>query len=386
LEPVNVVPGCNELRPDSVRWFKVDPRSRFQHASVNEVRNRLGELGVNVEVVDHRHVVNVDRNEVGEIVFGQDREEGPTQVVWKVAPGENVVNHVSNHFRTEHSNMSDFDAIDALLHTPNKPPRDIFPWENNFGGEDHVQPELIIGKAYEHAGLNKPRYSWAPSPAAMYTAINMLRQIQSGQRHKFIEGLVPAQDIEGSAQRTVLDAIIDRTVTTTMGGCVKTMLDFSWRPVLPMWPTDLRGFLHSHHFIPQSFGPFPNPPSVNEVTVYPAEMMYGYALSLNVLSFVPYIHLCWFCLPPVETRVNDDNRLEFMRFRDGYTISIRHEEALPEAQPDTELPTLTGEVQEPQQRLVMFAMCALNKHEQCGGQIVHPVVVTTCSCECHKYH
>jgi hypothetical protein len=282
--------------------------------------------------------------------------------------------------------MSNHDAIDALVHTPTKPLRN-FPWENNYGGEDHVQAELIIGRAYENVGLNKPRFAWAPSPAAMYTGINMLRHIQAGQRHKFIEGLVPAQDIEGSAQRTVLDAIIDRTVTTTMGGCVKYMLKLKWKASPPRWMRDLRGFLDPRQFIPQTFGPFPNPPSVNEVTVYPAEILqFWLGLSRNVLLFAPYVHLCWFCMPPVETRVNDDNRLEFMRFRDGYTISIRHEEALAEAQPDMDLPALTGEVREPEQRSVLFAMCAMGKHEGCSGKIIDPLVVTTCSCECHGRH
>lgn len=283
--------------------------------------------------------------------------------------------------------MSDFDAIDNLLQTAialQKPPRDTFPWEDNETGEDHVTPERLITKAYENAFLKPPRFAWAPSPAAMYTGINMLRHIQTGQRHKFIEGLVPSSDIDGAARRTVLDAIIDRTVTTTMGGSVASLLNLNLRNEAPKWLVNLTDFLAPHSFVPQTLGPFRNPPGVNEVTVYPARMEIGWPLCLYILSFVPYAHVCWFCLPPVEARLNEDNQLEFMRFRDGYTITIDHTRELPEAEPDMELPALGGEVQEPQRRSVLFAMCAMEKCEGCSGQIVDSVVITTCSCACHQ--
>lgn len=283
--------------------------------------------------------------------------------------------------------MSDHDEIDALLETAialQKPIPYTFPWENARGGEDRVMPEQMISRLYESLRLKPPRFAWAPSPAAMYTGINMLRHIQKGQRHLFIEGLVPAEDIVGAAKRTVLDAIIDRTVTTTMGGCVVGMIPWVSLKLDHLWPADLRRFLHGHQFIPQTQGPsfWNSGPTVNEVTLYPADYFIGPPLAYHVLSFVPYTHLCWMCLPPVEAHLYDDGHLAMMRFRDGYVITMPHTEDLEEGEP---LPALPGEVDEStfEKRTVLFAMCAIQQCHGCSGKIQDGNIITTCSCECH---
>ena len=284
--------------------------------------------------------------------------------------------------------MSDHDEIDALLDAAialQKPPRDYFPWENVKGGEDRVAPEQMITRLYESLRLKPPRFTWAPSPAAMYAGINMLRTIQKGQRYLFIEGLVRADDIDGAAKRTVLEAIIDRTITTTMGGCIVGMIPWVSLKLDHLWPTDLRRFLASHRFTPQGLGPSWHnaAPSVNEVTLYPADYFVGPPLAYHTLSFVPYTHLCWICLPPIEAQLYDDNHLAMMRFRDGYQINLPPVETLDEGD---ELPALTGEVDESpiETRRVLFAMCAIGQHRGCSGKISEGRNLTLCSCECHQ--
>jgi hypothetical protein len=225
----------------------------------------------------------------------------------------------------------------------------------------------------------------------MYTGINTLRHIQTQQRARFIEGLVVAEDIQGAAQRTVLDAIIDRTVTTTMGGCIKGMIP--WLKLIrdePSWLTDLQMFLSRHRFVSQTVGyvpggPLPGP-GVNEVTLYSAEYFCGPPLAYHTLSFVPYTHVCWFCLPPIAAECYDDGHLGFMRFSDGYTIQLDHPEAEKELLEETEPKALPGDVAEVPRhtRSVLFAMCGIGQHKGCSGKIVDHLVTTTCSCECHQ--
>jgi hypothetical protein len=185
--------------------------------------------------------------------------------------------------------------------------------------------EDAIRRIYERLKLKPPHFAWAPSPASMYIAINMLRAIQSGQRHKFIEGLVLADDPVAQAKRTLLDAIIDRQVTTTTGQAIKPML--GWRSREKMWMSDLVGFLGQHRFRDQTVGyrPLPNAapgPNVNEVTVYPDNYIECIGPLVQILSFVPYVHIAWICRPPIEARLYDDGHLQIMRFADGYEINL----------------------------------------------------------------
>ena len=202
-----------------------------------------------------------------------------------------------------------------------RPPEEPFPWVGYPGGEDHAMAEDAIRRIYERLKLKPPHWAWAPSPASMYMAINMLRAIQSGQRHKFIEGLVLANDPVAHAKRTLLDAIIDRTVTTTTGQAIKPLL--GWRSREKMWMSDLLRFLGAHNFRTQNAGPKPLPgPNVNEVTVYPDNYLECIGPLVQILSFIPYVHICWICRPPIEARLYEDGHLQMMRFSDGYEISL----------------------------------------------------------------
>jgi len=203
------------------------------------------------------------------------------------------------------------------------------PWANLTRAElsyDQYTTEEMVKVWYARLQLKPPRFAWAPSPAAMFTAINMLRTVQMGQRHNFINAIVPAEDPQAAARRTLLEAIIDRNVTVTMGGAVKNLLN--WRDVgESIAVRDAIRFLDHYRLRPMNAAPvspvFEKHLPVNESTIYPANHheCIG-SLQLTVFCFSPYVHVCWFCHPPVETRIYDDGHLELMRWSDGYEIAL----------------------------------------------------------------
>jgi hypothetical protein len=211
------------------------------------------------------------------------------------------------------------------------------PWTDLTQAElsyDQYTTEEQVKLWYGRLSLKPPRFAWAPSPAAMFTAINMLRTVQMGTRNSFIEAIVPLDDPQSAARRTVLEAIIDRNVTTTMGGAVKNLLN--WRDVgdLICLRDAIRELGH-HHLHNMNAGPVPyghTAPNVNESTIYPANHneCIG-SLQHTTFCFAPYVHVCWFAKPPIETKIYDDGHLELLRWSDGYQI------ALPPVQNDDEL-------------------------------------------------
>jgi len=248
----------------------------------------------------------------------------------------------------------------------------VFPWVGH--PEDHAIPEGYVASLYESLRLKPPRFAWSTSPAAMYTAIDMLMGIQAGQRHKFIESLVVSADPLASAKKTVLDAIIDRTVTTTLGAAIKSMIGWKSR-CTDLWFADLNRLFHGQTFGDHTASRRATRSRLNEVTVYPVDHFEGVtALAPFVFSFVPYMHACFICLPPTNVTLYENGHLCEMQFGDGYAMSLA----------DPDIPTVpalpSGESQH-----VLFAMCAMNKHEGCGGVFVdeETAIRTICSCECH---
>ena len=225
------------------------------------------------------------------------------------------------------------ELVNAGLTAPKEP---VFPWYGEATW-DHLNVQAIItSRVYRTLGLEPPsRFVSAPSPAAMYTAINMLRTIQSGQKHKFIESLVPVDDPIAAAKKTVMDAIIDPKITSTVGQLLKPLLRWKSRHVL--WATDLQRYLAQNDLVSQSAqrseqerNPFYKAISVDEITIYPVNFTEVLSIQNQTLSFVPYVHICWICQPPIQYRAYDDGHLEFMRFADGYEISLPPVPALPE--------------------------------------------------------
>ena len=243
-----------------------------------------------------------------------------------------------------------------------------FPWQNAPYGEDHVGCEDFIRNIYGVLNLKEPRFSWAPSPAALFTAINMLRSMQ-GRRMDFIQAIVPVEDTMMAAKRTLLDAIIDRDVTVSLGAPIKTMLRWHEDAEL-LCVEDFAMRLGRQAFQTQSPGPGSLPgPRTSEVTLYPAlhNACIG-AMQQQAICFVPYIRVCWFSRPPVETQTYDDGHLKLMRFADGFTATVADREP----------------------RYQILPACAKEKHESCEH-----VVVTcdgfiretfVCNCECHTPH
>src|SRR5271154_919964 len=91
--------------------------------------------------------------------------------------------------------MVDFDGLDRILGVvdakslagPNRPwLNPERPWV-----EDQYAANEAISEMYEKMGLKKPKTVWAKSPRVVHEAIEMLRNIHAGQRHNFIDAMVP---------------------------------------------------------------------------------------------------------------------------------------------------------------------------------------------------
>ena len=221
--------------------------------------------------------------------------------------------------------MDENDLVESLVEFERQRFRNLqwskIPWTDLTRAElsyDQYTTEEQVRTWYSRLSLKPPRFAWAPSPAAMFTAINMLRTVQMGTRNSFIEAIVPLEDPQSAARRTVLEAIIDRNVTTTMGGAVKNLLN--WRDVGDL--ICLRDAIrvlgkHALHTMAATTV------NVNESTIYPANHheCIG-SLQHTTFCFAPYVHVCWFAKPPIKTRIYDDGHLELLRWSDGYVIAL----------------------------------------------------------------
>jgi len=222
-----------------------------------------------------------------------------------------------------------FDALDNLIAESEGlvvSPRVDFPWKGQ--AEDHWSAEEQVRKLYDALGFKPPRHTaWAPSPAAMFTAVNMLRGVQAGQRHRFIEAIVPAEDPIASAKRTLLEAIVNKDITVTMGAAVAPFMRRAWKNVNELLAVD---DLADHLRFIKTFNPLgvSTPATCQENNVY--SVCYFQCrgpLQQQALCFMPYVHVCWFCRPPVETELYPNGHLRMMRFSDGYSVFLSDPEA-----------------------------------------------------------
>lgn len=240
---------------------------------------------------------------------------------------------------------------------------------------------------YQSARMNPPRFAWGLSPAAVFTAIQMLKTVHAGQRHKFIEAMVPSSDPIASAKRTLLDGITDRNVMTTMGAAQRPRFypgnpEFNY-----VYLRDLSNHLYYYdlpeHKRPGKVSTFA---TFRENTVFPALYHLSSWLPMQTLLFLPYVHICWISEPPTETSLWPNGHLMMMKFADGYTVALQDPEAEQEAPLALEgesMPRLDDN-ELPEERRVLFAMCAIGKHEGCSGRIESDGVVTLCTCEHHQ--
>jgi hypothetical protein len=232
--------------------------------------------------------------------------------------------------------VADFDELDRILGiadagenlatrtTAITPER---PWIEDQGAANDAVFEM-----YEKLGLKKPKPVWAKSPRVIHEAIEMIRNIHVGQRHNAIEALVPYNDdvLRREAQKTLLEAIIDRDLTVTMGGCLSKQFPYNRRNDLGRLP----GYF-IHALQPLNLGRQTAPAGWADAVLYSAGLP-SMILQSQTFCILPYVKIAWMCSPGKKL-VDDVNTV--WTWGDGYTVVIKHEEPKEE---DEARPTLEG--------------------------------------------
>ena len=211
--------------------------------------------------------------------------------------------------------MSYFDEIDSLLAPTNQEPRLSPAATGRRWIEDRFAAQEVIRERYENLGVAKPRFVWAPSPAALHGAIELLRQVHHGQTHNMVDALVPmGNPVETAMKRTALTAMLDPDITVTMGASMQRQ----------MWATgSLYGDIRIvHAFLDRFFKP-----QNLERKVAPAgwadAVVYGQQSGSTIVAdqcfcFLPYAKMVWFCQPG---RYDAGSVL----FQDGFRINLSPE-------------------------------------------------------------
>lgn len=224
--------------------------------------------------------------------------------------------------------MSDFDEIDSLLVQANNTA--IVPLDNYWGSvpEDRYAAEEQVRRIYEGLGLKHPRMSWATSPKALYKATEILRNVHHGLRQNMVTDLVRHNDlVEMEARRAFMDAVLDHDMCVTTGASLQQQ--FVPRGAYkPRYLNDLDIALRCA-FVPANLSGRVAPAGWGDGVVYPEAMLDRYPLVAQTLCILPYMKICWFCLPPTKTLVNENGRLLYIEFRDGWNLSLTPAEDLP---------------------------------------------------------
>src|SRR5882762_462379 len=100
-----------------------------------------------------------------------------------------------------------------------------FPWEQRVFGEDRFAAEEEVREIYAKLNLPAPRISWASSPAALWSAITMLKQF--AMKSMLVDSLIPQKglvSIEGEAKRSLLSAVLNDDLLVSMGAPISSML------------------------------------------------------------------------------------------------------------------------------------------------------------------
>lgn len=234
--------------------------------------------------------------------------------------------------------MSDFSELDRILGTADAggtlatrttaitPER---PWI-----EDQTVANDVIAEMYAKLGFKPPKFVWSKSPRVIHEAIEMLKRIHAGQRHNAIEALVPYNEdtLFRESQKTLLECLIDRDISVTMGASLRSMMPYSKGMERELGR--LPGFL-VHALRPQNVGRQTAPAGWSDVCMYSVGLP-SILLANQTFCVLAYKAVAWMCSPGKKF-VDDVNTV--WTWGDGYTVVIKHEEPKEE---DEARPTLEG--------------------------------------------
>jgi hypothetical protein len=200
-----------------------------------------------------------------------------------------------------------------------------YPWQHVM--EDRAAAEDCIASLYKKHSLNPPRaYSWARSPRAMWGAIKLMRQFQTESRQNVVAGLIPMGDpVETEAKRVMMDTIMDRTLTVTLGGNLsnifRTNLGTMRRSL-----EDLKEILNLQMEGEHGLGRGQRAPMFAEMVLWPISNLPGFHnLKCQALVIAPFTHVCFLSRPPKYIKTNLAGRLHCtdgpaVLFEDGYEV------------------------------------------------------------------
>jgi len=223
--------------------------------------------------------------------------------------------------------MSDFVDLDRILQTTAPNALDhVRPWV-----EDQWAAQEALNEFYAKLGMKPPKHVWAKSPRVIHEAIEMLRRIHAGQRHNAIEALVPYNEdtLFRESQKTLLEAIIDKDLTVTMGASLSRQF-----PYRKPWDLGrLPGFLE-HALQPQNLGRHTAPAGWSDVCLYSAGLS-SVTLQTQTFCVLPYKALAWMCSPGQKTESADAT---VWAWADGYTVVIPNEDSRDDEDKEIEAP------------------------------------------------
>jgi hypothetical protein len=203
-----------------------------------------------------------------------------------------------------------------------------FPWEQRPYGEDRWAAEQEMREHYAKLNFAAPKMSWASSPAALWSAISMLKTFP--HKHAMIDTLIPARglvSVEGEAKRTMLAAILDDALLTSMGAPVAPLL--RWE----LWPGGVHQAIHDADRLitraaraSDALSRSKNPAGWSDACLYPLLHPAGMGpLAANAFCVLPYLRVCWLCLPPLCVKTDPHGHLHCedgpaIRWADGFEL------------------------------------------------------------------
>jgi hypothetical protein len=195
--------------------------------------------------------------------------------------------------------------------------------------EDREKVHDVLTGLYAKQGLPRPRFTWARSPAAMFGAISLLREMQTTMRQTVIKQMTVGLDPMVAEVRAVfLESVMDKDLTVSMGANLRDAilpLDRDQRFLAPI--AELAGRL-SQKFTPQPNGR-PMPAGWNEWVAYPMERRFCYDLLSQTLCFCAFSRAVWLCRPPVFIKTDEEGHLHAetgpaVRFEDGFEVFVTY--------------------------------------------------------------
>lgn len=212
--------------------------------------------------------------------------------------------------------MSDFHALDRILGVENVGALD----RKRPFMEDQWAANQIVGDIYGSIGLKAPKYCWAKSPRVIHEAIELLRNIHVGERHKFIEAMIPYDSdvLRRESQKTLLEALIDRDVSVTMGANLYPQMPYSGRARYSLGR--LPSFLE-HALQPRNLGRRTAPAGWSDACMYSVGFE-SKVLQEQTFCVLAYKAIAWMCSPGKKTETDEAT---VWTWGDGYKVVLKHE-------------------------------------------------------------